>query len=495
MPSSSLATQARWLRKRLEHHLLGNHLFANAKALIFAGAFFEGAEAECWLALGQRLLRRELNEQILADGGHFERSPMYHAILLEDVLDVLNLAGVYPGVLDDALLALCRVKAVAMLDWLAAMTHPDGEISFFNDAAFGIAPTLADLGAYAEQLGIGARADSGGYASLDPAYMSESGGYASLDPPYASTTSVIPAGKPESRAGIATLPLPNALELYASPPSLALGPVFPAGTTDVECRWLRDSGYVRLQAGPAVALLDCAPIGPDYLPGHAHADTLSFELSLFGQRVIVNGGTSRYGSGPERLAERGTAAHSTVQVDGAESSEVWGGFRVARRARPFDVRVRDAKARFCTEPGFEPPAPALQVSAAHDGYSRLPGRPVHRRDWLLTEDRLRVTDRVEGEVRSAVARFHLHPAIEARVFGKHQGPEGVTWTGTFQLPDGVILNWQATGGTATLTPDQWHPEFGRSLPSQCLEIELTDSECIFEIRWAFTTPEPCRDVS
>ncbi|MFB1490650.1 MULTISPECIES: heparinase II/III family protein [unclassified Thiocapsa] len=51
---------------------------------------------------------------------------------------------------------------------------------------------------------------------------------------------------------------------------------------------------MHLEAGSAVALLDVAPIGPDYLPGHAHADTLSFELSLFGQRVIVNGGTSRY---------------------------------------------------------------------------------------------------------------------------------------------------------------------------------------------------------
>jgi Uncharacterized protein conserved in bacteria len=36
----SLAVQARWLRRRLEWHLLGNHLFANAKALVFAGALF-----------------------------------------------------------------------------------------------------------------------------------------------------------------------------------------------------------------------------------------------------------------------------------------------------------------------------------------------------------------------------------------------------------------------------------------------------------------------
>ena len=57
---------------------------------------------------------------------------------------------------------------------------------------------------------------------------------------------------------------------------------------------LADSGYVRLDYGDLIGLLDVAPIGPDYLPGHAHADTLSFEISLFGQRILVNGGTSEY---------------------------------------------------------------------------------------------------------------------------------------------------------------------------------------------------------
>jgi uncharacterized heparinase superfamily protein len=68
--------------------------------------------------------------------------------------------------------------------------------------------------------------------------------------------------------------------------------------------------------GPAVALLDVAPIGPDYLPGHAPADTLSFELSVFGQRLLVNSGTSCYGASLERLRQRATAAHNTVVVDG-----------------------------------------------------------------------------------------------------------------------------------------------------------------------------------
>src|SRR4029077_5136808 len=75
-------------------------------------------------------------------------------------------------------------------------------------------------------------------------------------------------------------------------------------------------------------------IGPDHLPGHAHADTLSFELSLRGQRVLVNTGTSTYELSAERLRQRGTAAHNTVVVDGVNSSQVWSSFRGARRARP-----------------------------------------------------------------------------------------------------------------------------------------------------------------
>jgi Heparinase II/III N-terminus len=63
--------------------LLGNHLLANAKALVFAGTYFAGDEANAWLQRGVGLLREQVAEQVLADGGHFERSPMYHAIVLE----------------------------------------------------------------------------------------------------------------------------------------------------------------------------------------------------------------------------------------------------------------------------------------------------------------------------------------------------------------------------------------------------------------------------
>lgn len=480
----SLAVQARWLCRRLEHHLLGNHLFANAKALVFAGVFFVGLEAERWLQLGQRLLRRELNEQVLSDGGHFERSPMYHAILLEDVLDLMQLAQVYPGVLDASLLNLCEEKAGAMLHWLAAMTHPDGQISFFNDTAFGIAATLSDLARYAESLRRHRSA---------PSPISE--------PPNA----VIPTEEPESSDMDVTGDAgAEAHEPPASSPSLAMGSGFPVGTTGHRDNstqhphiWLRDSGYVRFEAGPAVALLDVAPIGPDYLPGHAHADTLSFELSLFGERVIVNGGTSRYGSGPERLAERGTAAHSTVQIDGADSSEVWGGFRVARRARPFDVRVRFPpdqlqiipyvevgsrrdRATVATANDFDRFAEdaIAQASAAHDGYCRLPGGPVHRRYWQLAEDHLRVSDRIEcrdpSAIQLAVARFHLHPDVQASITGQ---------SGELRLQAGQTLRWRVSGGEPRIVPDLWHPAFGQSVPSTCLEVKILAGKSVLALRW------------
>jgi uncharacterized heparinase superfamily protein len=77
----SLAVQTRWLAKRIEYHLLGNHLLANAKALVFAGLYFDGLEPRVWLEQGLRILEKELTEQILPDGGHFELSPMYHALV------------------------------------------------------------------------------------------------------------------------------------------------------------------------------------------------------------------------------------------------------------------------------------------------------------------------------------------------------------------------------------------------------------------------------
>lgn len=411
----SLTLQACWLTGRLERHLLGNHLFANAKALVFAGLFFEGRQAASWLMIGLNIITDQLPEQVLTDGGNFERSPMYHAIFLEDVLDLINAANCWTGLVSEVQLDTWRETAERMLSWLAAMTHPDGEIALFNDAAFGVAPGVAELMSYAGRLGV-----TNSHQDCEPC-----------------------------RADCIK-PLSTEVEATKS-------------RKKHELLHLSASGYVRLQKGDAVALLDVAPIGPDYLPGHAHADTLSFELSVFGQRVVVNGGTSRYGVGPERLRERGTAAHSTVEVAGQNSSEVWGGFRVARRAYPFDLQLQDQ-------------AGVLQVACSHDGYKRLSGAPIHRREWEMDQGSLQVADTVRGGAHTAVARYILHPEVKVTAVDNR------SWQ--LSLVGGQNLCVIVLEGQGYLEPASYAPEFGIALPTQCLAVDLIQGQARLKWIWS-----------
>jgi uncharacterized heparinase superfamily protein len=384
----SLATQARWLRRRLEYHLLGNHLLANAKALVFAGLFFQGREAQDWLEHGRRVLRRQLAEQILPDGGHFELSPMYHCAVLEDLLDLVNVSYVFEQAPEpDWLEALPRMQR-----WLAAMTHPDGGIAFFNDAALDIAPSHAELRAYAERLRMPA----------------------------------------------------------AEMPREAL-------TT------LSDSGYVRARSGLADLYCDCANLGPEYLPAHAHADSLSFELSVGGRRVIVNSGTSEYGLGAERQRQRGTAAHSTVVVDEQNSSEVWAGFRVARRAH---AQLHEASVS----------ASERTIAASHDGYARLRGHAIHHRRWTLQDHALVIEDRIDGRFSRAQAYFHLHPDVQVQATAPHAL--------VLSAPGMPSLTMEFDAAAALVTEaGSWHPRFGSSVPNQRIVVQLAQPALTTRMRW------------
>ncbi len=145
---TNLAMQAEWLSQSLEWRLLGNHLLVNAKALVMAGAYFDGPAADFWLRRGLFTLRRELADQVLEDGGHFELSPMYvHALVLEDLLDLVNLCRVYPrrywGQRRPNWSPGC--SSAAMLGWLEQLTHPDGQIAYFNDSVQGMAASPSTI--------------------------------------------------------------------------------------------------------------------------------------------------------------------------------------------------------------------------------------------------------------------------------------------------------------------------------------------------------------
>jgi len=319
----SIFLQAEWLIRHLEIHLLGNHLLENAAALTFAGSCFDGLDARRWYRLGTRILAEEIKEQILPDGMHFERSPMYHTRLTYLFILLVNMGR--PDVRE-----LLERPLVRMLGALAKVSHPDGEIALLNDSAFGIYSTPAQLAAAA-----GAALGKGNPAPGSP-----------------------------------------------------LGP------------WaLPHAGYYGFRRSDGFYLIcDAGLIGPDYVPGHAHGDIFSFELSLKGQRVIVDSGVYDYEFGEMREYCRSTAAHNTVTVNGRDQCEFWEVFRVGRRGRPHDVL-------------WEPSEKGFRLAGAHNGYRHLPGRPVHFREFNWhPSGTLAVNDRVVAtRLKDVVARVHLHP--------------------------------------------------------------------------------------
>jgi len=389
----SLSIQAAWLSSKVEFHILGNHLFSNAKALVYAGLFFDGKQSNQWLKKGLNLISAELTEQVLSDGGNFELSPMYHAIFLEDILDLINLAESFPEFVNSEIIDTYRSTAALMLDWLMVMTHPDGEIALFNDSAFKIAPKPERLLEYAKRLLI---------HSKEPHEISE-------------------------------------------------------------VNHLTESGYIRVNKNDLALIFDVAKVGPDYLPGHAHADTLSFELSLFGSRLFVNGGTSEYGEGEIRHYERSTAAHTTVVVDNENSSEVWSGFRVARRAYPFDLKMYNTE-------------DIVHIECSHNGYERLSKGLIHTRKWKVSSSCLKIYDNVKGCHSKAFAYYHLSP--DTKIFSIDANEIILS----MENGERVCLNYIAS--SLEVIDGFYAPEFGKRIPNQCLKLGLDKLDgALLQVSW------------
>jgi uncharacterized heparinase superfamily protein len=122
----AIALHAGFVRRNLEQDVGGNHLVKNLKALAGLGVFLGDDDL---VLVARSHLARQVEVQILADGGHYERSPSYHCQVLGDLIDVaelLRLAGAGEIVGADAAIARMR-------QWLGDMLLPDGDVPLFND--------------------------------------------------------------------------------------------------------------------------------------------------------------------------------------------------------------------------------------------------------------------------------------------------------------------------------------------------------------------------
>lgn len=302
------------LNKNLEYHLMGNHLLENGFALLFGAIYFKDIDK---YQKSRKLLLEQLDEQVLADGAHFELSPMYHQIIVSRILSCIDLLKHNQGFETKDLLEVLLAKASLMLGWLTKMCFQNGIVPAVNDTTKGIAPTPEAIFQQANELGI----------------------------------------------------------KYTSP---ALGA----------------SGY-RKRVTPFYELLaDVGHIGPDYIPGHAHSDTLNFLLNIKGQPIIVDTGISTYEKNSLRQAQRATSAHNTVVVNNKEQSDVWDGFRVARRARVSLLAD----------------TPEI-LEASHDGYHHL--GLEHQRSFKFSEQQISISDTLTRSV-EAKAYLHFHSNVKIR---------------------------------------------------------------------------------
>ena len=336
-----LARACRAILAQPEIHLLGNHWLENGIGLACAGCATIGPEADLWWRVGSAIVGRELHEQFLDDGGHFERSASYHLWLTAALLTLLHLAQAagrtYPN-------TWTRVAERA-LGWVAWVRAPDGTFPLLNDASLDASALPDDVLAFGSTLGL----------------------------------------EPQQHARV-----------------LAHG----EGKAVV----LAETGWCVLQQPGAWLVIDAGPDGAPYQPGHVHADALTFELWIEGERTVVDYGVSSYIDDEERRRTRATRSHNTVELDGENSSEVWGAFRVGRRAEGTIRRL-------------EAEGEALVAVCEHDGYRWMPRSPIHRRLVRLGAKHLDVEDRFDCE--SAISSLRCD-VMSAQRYGFSAQSEGAS---------------------------------------------------------------------
>jgi uncharacterized heparinase superfamily protein len=236
-----------------------------------------------------------------------------------------------------------------------------------------------------------------------------------------------------------------------------------------------ETGYQRLEAGEALALIDAGGAPPAEFAGAAHAGCLSFEYSRGIERIVVNCGAPGPHNPEARDAARTTAAHSTLTI--GESSSA----RFIEPAYGAGDRPIEGPDKVTVERRALENETTLLLS--HNGYAAAYGL-AHARELTLSHDGaiLSGRDRLLTATNSATKtpaefalRFHLHPQVKAT-----PATDGIELT----LGDGARLLFSATGAEPRIGDSIFyaHPAGARA----CRQIVLTGVATPgVDIHWSF----------
>lgn len=387
--SASLYQQLEFLSRHLEYHLLSNHLLENAKALVIGGLFFaDDEQGQRWLREGERLLWREFDEQVLSDGGHYERSPMYHAIVLADFIECFALLREWRNARNEHWPEAQKINAKlqAMTRFLEAMTYSDGTLALFNDSAN-------------EEL-----------------------------------------ARP--------LPIISSAHQICEYNEKPFSQSFPE--TGYFC-WSSPDGNERI-------VVDAGPMSVDYNMAHGHCDLLSYEMWLQGKPFIVDSGVHGYGGDRFREYARSTRAHNTVMFDGREQSELWGTFRVARRAKVIHANAKGDELTWDFCGAY---APFYALSLTHE-------RRIQRESdgsWVITDQAN------SGSIKNASSFIHLHPDIRVKQISNSQSIECSNESLSVIIEPFAAENVQVIEGSDHPIQGWYFPAFGVARTSATIQFD------------------------
>ena len=356
--------QDRSLYSSANNHLVGEMAGLAVVALMFP----ELPTASEWEASAIRILSAEADKQILADGAGAEQAVGYQIFTVELLQVVAALLRERDGHAPTAI--LCAISRSAA--YLSAVIGVDDPEPRYGDCDEGFALRLGP------EIRPTVRHHLNTVSSSNSAVSGDVLGGNTLA---AQWYRAVTRGTTREAAG-----QPAAIIGLEEPSSF----------------YSPDGGLVVLRTGRRRTTMDVGPLGYLSIAAHGHADALAITVSLDGQDVISDPGTgSYYGHPGWRPSMRGTRAHATVCIDRQDQSINAGPFMWLRHAH---IRVREVDLA------------AGVVDAEHDGYTRLPGHPVHRR-WLIAprNDRSQlVVDMITGSGHHEVrASWPLHPSLDA----------------------------------------------------------------------------------
>lgn len=354
--NKSIYVQAKYLNNNIEYYLDANHVIMDGKGLIFAGVYLND---EIILEKGLNILNEEYRRQVLSDGGHYERSPSYQVEVLSHYIEcyIVLIKNGFDKIGHKLIEAIRKMSI-----YLNNITMPNGNIPLLNDSSIDYPFKADDL------------------LQVSSVILDKKLFFSDKLSEYAS--SII------DNYGVSKFNKLATCKFYTNKRNVCL----------------KDTGYYIINdivnGEQLYMLFDCGDCGPDYNLGHAHADSLNILFGIDKKELLIDAGTFTYKVGADRNYYRSTLAHNTITIDNKNSSDIWSGFRVGKRAKSFVEKYIENKEY-------------IYICAYHDGYSKMlrKDKVTHKRELIYIKGKgIFIVDSIYGRIKNrhkAVINYNI----------------------------------------------------------------------------------------